>query len=276
MRLQTICSVSPRIAHRVLEHRKPSAEHDRLIIRGPGNGLYRLLGSAPVPDLATQGRQLQQSGSGQRSTGGNGVVLDAPGPHDQLFMVIAGVEESAVRSGEAFQDNLGQPDGYPVPALVERSLVESKHPFENGCLVLQIAVRRRLLYQTREQRIRPRRDDKVLAGWNGLMLTSFAEAARHLGAASYLRAAEANAAFLVENMQGEDGRMIRSWREGKAAANGYLEDQAAVLEGMLALYQTTFNERWYRVAVRLAEVILERFAAPDGYPVPALVERSLV
>ena len=123
---------------------------------------------------------------------------------------------------------------------------------------------RRLLYQTREQRIRPRRDDKVLAGWNGLMLTSFAEAARHLGDASYLRAAEANAAFLVENMQGEDGRMIRSWREGKAAANGYLEDQAAVLEGMLALYQTTFNERWYRVAVRLAEVILERFAAPDG------------
>jgi len=114
------------------------------------------------------------------------------------------------------------------------------------------------LFAEREKRIRPGRDDKVLAAWNGLMLRSFALAARVLNREDYREVAERNAAFLLEKLLVE-GRLRRSYKEGQARFNGYLEDYAMVADGLLALYEATFDGRWLAEAASLADAILELF-----------------
>ncbi|HEY1011336.1 MAG TPA: thioredoxin domain-containing protein, partial [Herpetosiphonaceae bacterium] len=120
-----------------------------------------------------------------------------------------------------------------------------------------VAIRATLL-ELRSRRIRPARDEKILASWNGLMLRSFALAARVLDRADYRAAAERNAAFLLDNLL-VDGRMRRSYKDGAARLNGYLEDDAMVADGLLALYEATFDAAWLRAAAGLADGLLERF-----------------
>ncbi|HKZ70057.1 MAG TPA: thioredoxin domain-containing protein [Anaerolineales bacterium] len=128
----------------------------------------------------------------------------------------------------------------------------------------KLAVARRKLFAVREKRIRPGLDDKVLSGWNGLMLAAFAESARHLGRANYRAAAVANAEFILREMRTPAGRLYRSWRKGEAKLNGYLEDYAYVAEGMLTLYETTFEPRWFTAARELVEAMIAHFADPSG------------
>ena len=114
------------------------------------------------------------------------------------------------------------------------------------------------LLEVREQRIHPMRDDKVLASWNGLMLRSFAEAAAALGRPDYLAVAIKNAGFLVGSMK-SDGRLLRTYRDGQAKLLGYLEDYSFVIDGLLALYEATFDMRWLEEAVTLADSMIELF-----------------
>ena len=118
-------------------------------------------------------------------------------------------------------------------------------------------IRTRLLV-VREQRVRPGRDEKVLAAWNGLMLYSFALAARVLDREDYRKVAENNAAFLLEKL-GSDGRLRRSYKDGRARFNGYLEDYAMVADGLVALYEATFEPRWLEEADALCGAISELF-----------------
>ncbi len=114
------------------------------------------------------------------------------------------------------------------------------------------------LLKRREQRIRPGRDDKVLASWNGLMLASLAEAAVVLEREDYLSAAVGNGTFLLNSMI-SDGYLRRSYKDGVAKISGYLEDYALVIEGLLSLHQATFGGNWLRQAIRLAETMIELF-----------------
>ena len=114
------------------------------------------------------------------------------------------------------------------------------------------------LLEVREQRIHPMRDDKVLASWNGLMLRSFAEAAAALGRPDYLAVAIKNAEFLARSMK-SDGRLLRTYRDGQAKLLGYLEDYSFVIDGLLALYEATFDLRWLDEAVTLADSMIELF-----------------
>jgi uncharacterized protein YyaL (SSP411 family) len=123
-------------------------------------------------------------------------------------------------------------------------------------------VRQRLL-EVRRQRVAPGLDDKVLTAWNGLSLVALAEAARATEESRFLEAAQQLAAFLLENLI-VDGRLLRSWRDGRAQYAAYLEDHAALGLGLLALYQADFDVRWYRAAVAQAEDILGNFADPNG------------
>ncbi|BBL79873.1 thioredoxin domain-containing protein [Rubrobacter xylanophilus] len=120
------------------------------------------------------------------------------------------------------------------------------------------SVRRRLL-EARARRVRPGRDEKVLAAWNGLMLRSFAFAARVLRREDYLDVARGNAAFLLEKLLTGEGRLLRSYRDGRARVGGYLEDYAMVADGLLALYEATFEARWLHAAVSLTEAMNELF-----------------
>jgi uncharacterized protein len=124
------------------------------------------------------------------------------------------------------------------------------------------AVRARL-YEVREQRVRPGLDDKRLCSWNALMITALAEAGAALEQPSYLDAAVACAEFVLGSMVAADGRLLRTYKDGRAHIDAYLEDHAYLLEAMLTLYEATLDERWYGEAVRLAAVLRERFADPE-------------
>jgi uncharacterized protein YyaL (SSP411 family) len=135
-----------------------------------------------------------------------------------------------------------------------------------------LAEARRKLFETRKKRVHPGRDEKVLTSWNGLMLAAFAEAARVLDRDDYREVAERNADFLLRELRQENGRLLRTWKRrpehakgaGKAKLNGYLEDYAYLIEGLLELYQTTFDPRWFLAAQELAETMLEHFADSEG------------
>ncbi len=122
----------------------------------------------------------------------------------------------------------------------------------------------RQLLTAREKRGRPARDEKVLTSWNGLMLAALAEAGRVLDREDYRRAAEQNATFLLTHLRAADGRLYHTWKDGTAKIPGYLEDYTHLADGLLELYQTTFDPRWYEAARSLMDVAIERFTAPDG------------
>jgi len=120
-----------------------------------------------------------------------------------------------------------------------------------------VGIREKLL-AFRGERVRPGRDEKVLAAWNGLMLSAFALAARVTGREDYREAARRNASFLLENMK-TDGRLHRSHKDGRARFNGYLEDYAMVADGLVALYEATFETRWLAEADNLCDAMNELF-----------------
>lgn len=119
------------------------------------------------------------------------------------------------------------------------------------------------LRQAREGRIRPGTDDKVLTAWNGLALSAFSEAARYLSRPDYLEMAIRNADFLISTVLDTDC-LLRSWRNGQASQPGFLEDYAALAIGLVSLYQSDPNPRWYQVAVELVEQIIVNFMDPEG------------
>ena len=114
------------------------------------------------------------------------------------------------------------------------------------------------LWLEREKREHPLLDDKALASWNGLMLRAFAEAAAALERQDYLDAATKNADFLLTSMRPE-GQLLRSYREGQAKLPGFLEDYSFVADGLLALYEATFERRWLDSAVELADEMIALF-----------------
>src|ERR1700730_9553205 len=131
------------------------------------------------------------------------------------------------------------------------------HPVAAGAGDILDAARDRLL-AFRARRPRPHRDEKVIAGWNGLMLRAFADAGRVLNRPDLVTAAETNARFLLSHLrQGE--RMRRSYKDGRAPLAGYLEDQAAVADGLLSLYEATFDPSWLDVLRSLTSEMLTAF-----------------
>jgi uncharacterized protein YyaL (SSP411 family) len=119
---------------------------------------------------------------------------------------------------------------------------------------------RQALYAARARRSWPGLDDKILTAWNGLMVRALAEAGRDLHRADYLDAARATAGFIHDRLRREDGRLFRSWKEGHGARfSAYLEDYAFLAEGLLALYQSSFETRWYDWAFELGQIIMTHF-----------------
>jgi uncharacterized protein len=117
---------------------------------------------------------------------------------------------------------------------------------------------RTILFETREGRVRPGRDEKILTAWNGLMIRAFAEAAAILGRDDYRYRAELAADFVLTNLR-RDGRLLRTYKDGAAKLNGYLEDYAFLADGLLALYEATFAPHWLEEARVLAQGMIDLF-----------------
>jgi len=137
-----------------------------------------------------------------------------------------------------------------------------------------LAAARAVLLARRAMRPQPARDDKALAAWNGLAIAALADAARVLDsnpaaglralARTYRDAAARAAGTLLDALRTPDGRLGRSWKDGRASQSGVLEDYAHFAAGLLALYEATFDERWFIAARDLAEQMLAHFADPAG------------
>src|SRR6478672_6487310 len=147
-------------------------------------------------------------------------------------------------------------EGEGVPAGLLR-------PFERGRSIirgeLDPELRSRLLDE-RSRRPQPARDDKAIAAWNGLALAALAEAGRRLPSNTVLLAAERLGNFLLTELSGPDGRLFRTWRNGRASIPGYLEDYADVAHGLYELHVATGELRWLEESNRLARLAVELFA----------------
>ena len=139
---------------------------------------------------------------------------------------------------------------------------ELLQPFEEGRFILRGRLsdeERARLFDVREERPKPLRDDKAIAAWNGLMLAALAEAGRRLERADWLDAAQELAAFLLGPLS-DRGRLHRTWRDGVAKGTGYLEDYASVAHGLYELHVATGEPRPLLEARRLALLAVELFA----------------
>jgi uncharacterized protein YyaL (SSP411 family) len=132
----------------------------------------------------------------------------------------------------------------------------------------ELADGRRKLLEARKHRVRPGKDDKIIVSWNGLMIETLALCGVILDEPRYLDAARQAAAFIATTMRDSSGRLLHSWRSGAAKALAYLDDHAYLANGLLELYQATFEQRWLEEAARLGEEMLRLFwddAAGDFY-----------
>ncbi len=120
------------------------------------------------------------------------------------------------------------------------------------------------LYDVRSRRVWPGRDDKRLTSWNALMIGALADAGAVLERSDYLDAARACAEFLLREVRGDDGRLLRTWKDGQAKLNGYLEDHAYLVEALISLYEATFEPRWFAAARELADFTVEHFGDDEA------------
>ncbi len=142
----------------------------------------------------------------------------------------------------------------------------------------RLAAARQKLFLAREKRVKPERDDKVLTEWNGLMIHALAEVGVVLGRADALEAAIKAADFVLAEMSQENGFLFRSFKDGRARFNAYLEDYAAFARGLVALYEATFSLRWLAEAARLTKIMLAQFGdeARGGFYQTGVAHEELV
>ena len=174
--------------------------------------------------------------------------------------------------------------------VLDDDALAARYGIDAGQVAAWLAVARAALLARRETRPQPARDDKALAAWNGMAIAAFADAARlleHAGrrttggalvpdagvttrepdtarGARYLAIAERAASALLAGLRAPDGRLRRSWKDGRALHDAVLEDEAHLAAGLLVLYEATFDERWFVAARERADAMLGRFADPDG------------
>jgi uncharacterized protein len=123
---------------------------------------------------------------------------------------------------------------------------------------------RAALYQVRSHRVWPGLDDKRLTAWNALMIAALADAGAALGREDYVAAARACAEFVDRDLRDADGRLLRTYKDGRASLNAYLEDHAFLVEALLVLYEATFETRWFSRARELADAMIERYGDDES------------
>jgi uncharacterized protein len=169
---------------------------------------------------------------------------------------LASAQDADTNGIEGLTFTWTEAEGVPAELLV---------PFEHGRSIIRGEIPEELrarLREVRDSRPQPGLDDKVLASWNGLALAALAEGARRLEREDWLRAARGVGDFLLGPLSNENGRLCRSWREGKVSGEGFLDDYANVAHGLLELHVATGELRWLHEARRLALVAVELFGDP--------------
>ncbi len=188
---------------------------------------------------------------------------------EQLRQALGAEADAAIAwLGVSEQGNFTDPH-HPEPGL---NVLTGRGPEPDA--ELRERIRSRLL-AVRAERVPPGLDDKRLTSWNALMVAALADAGAALSdelaekqgrpaghGTALLEAAEGTAEFVLGTLRDEQGRLLRTYNDGRASILAYLEDHAFMLEATIALFEASCRERWLDQAVQLAEEIVERFADP--------------
>ncbi|MGZ8611188.1 MAG: thioredoxin domain-containing protein [Actinomycetota bacterium] len=148
---------------------------------------------------------------------------------------------------------------FPAPVAAVAHELE----LDPDALGRDVEAARATLYELRERRVHPATDDKILAAWNAMAVSAFAEAGRALGEPRFVDAAIRAADFVLANLRDERGRLLRSWREGRGGRPGYADDHALLAAAYLTLYETTHELRWFTEARALADELIRLFHDPE-------------
>ena len=141
--------------------------------------------------------------------------------------------------------------------------VAAEFHLEASELERRIEAARVQLFEIRERRVHPATDDKVLAAWNGFAIAALAEAGRAFERPDLVEAAVAAAGFVLTRLSDDGGRLLRSWREGRAGRPAFADDHAAMADACLVLYETTYELRWFEHARALANDLVRLFQDED-------------
>src|SRR5215213_847675 len=174
-------------------------------------------------------------------------------------------ETAAARFCDYFNiTEAGNFEGKNIPN-VTRTLedVAVAHRISVDELTASLNESKQILFERRERRVKPDRDEKIITAWNGLMMASFAEAGIVLNRPDYTDAARRNAEFVISNLR-QDGMLLRTWKDGQAKFNAYLEDYAFLSEGLLTLFETTGEFRWLTKSLALAVQMVAEFWDEDA------------
>jgi uncharacterized protein YyaL (SSP411 family) len=187
--------------------------------------------------------------------------------YEEITSILSGEEQDVFikafnikEDGNFLDEATGKKHGANIPHL-------SLHPaklaetlgVERGRLKDIVTNARQKLLNIRAGRIRPHLDDKILTDWNGLLIAALAKAARAMGSNEYAEIAKTAMEFILDKMKKANGVLLHRYREGDAAINGFLDDYAFVIWGLIELYETTYEPRYLSEALELIDVQLSRF-----------------
>jgi uncharacterized protein YyaL (SSP411 family) len=179
---------------------------------------------------------------------------------DEVELVL-GIDQGDLFSELFDITEAGNFEGHNIPNLIQTTLASfaKRKQIPLDQLKQRMEEARAKLFEHREKRIHPGKDDKILTAWNGLMIAALSKAARALDKPAYAEAAAKAADFLLRELRREDGRLLARYRDGEAAFPGYVDDYAFLVWGLIELYETTFELRYLREAVQLNADMLRLF-----------------
>ena len=210
----------------------------------PGGGFY----SAEDADSVIDPAHPDEKGEGAFYVWTRAEIDEVLGqPAAEWFSYVYGVEND----GNVLEDPHNEFTGKNI-LYQRRSVADAARQFsvseEEAQTVLEESARK--LLERRSTRIRPHLDDKVLTAWNGLMISAFAKGGFILKEERYVHAAKSSADFILTNMY-NNGILLRRWRQGDAAIPGFLDDYAFFVQGLLDLYEATFDRKYLQAANEL-------------------------
>ena len=179
---------------------------------------------------------------------------------DEESLEIFTAEFNIHPEGNFHDESTGQNNGKNIPHITEsKILLAEKHGVGGEEFKNKINRIKQSLYATRNKRVHPLKDDKILTDWNGLMIAALAKGARVLKNARYSGAAERAINFILDKMKTDDGKLLHRYRDGEAGLNANLDDYAFVIWALLELYETTFKAEHLKTALEMNEIVMNHF-----------------
>ncbi|MBK5114250.1 MAG: thioredoxin domain-containing protein [Candidatus Heimdallarchaeota archaeon] len=191
----------------------------------------------------------------------NDDILKVLGKEDgNLFLQVYNFEKEGNFKDQATQKKTGS----NIPHL-RKSITDlaSELKISTKELSEKLEVMRAKLFENRETRIHPHKDDKILTDWNGLMIAAFSIAGRTFGNEEYITASEKALDFIIKNLETDSGRLMHRFREGEVAIKGMIDDYAFLIWALLELYQTTFKAVYLKKAIQYNDILIEHFWDED-------------